>query len=327
VLDGEEAERLLNTLVYSHVYRLVYTNAIVGGGDTGDRGESAREGGGDGQAPMPPAAPTQQTQQTQARREEREAREALMLREALMPAAAARDTILAGNCSWRGERVGMAHVAAAWKLAVEAGQAHVAGVWEGMLMSVLALHTLHTALHTSNHALLPRSAAAAQQQEIETVMKLGRQVGVSSARLLEARRACGLSPHATGRVGEEGDEEHKPVHEGPCLAQDEEEGEEKQGGGQGTGEEASDQGVGGQGSGVASEALKGKRHKSSSCNSTSEPLEPDGMLGVAWERWEQIAENASVSVGEAVACAMQVQKKVDNLDAANLDAANPTCIH
>ena len=114
MLDGEEAERLLNTLVYSHVCRLVYTNAIVGGGDTGDRGERAREGAGDGQAPMPPAAPTQQTQQTQARREEREAREALMLREALMPAAAARDTILAGNWSCRGVRVGMAHVAAAF---------------------------------------------------------------------------------------------------------------------------------------------------------------------------------------------------------------------
>jgi hypothetical protein len=68
---------------------------------------------------------------------------------------------------------------------------------------------------------------------------------------------------------------------------------------------------------VGSEALKGNRHKSNCCNSTSEPLEPDGILGVAWERWEQIAENASVSVGEAVACARQVQNKVDNLDAAN----------
>jgi len=206
----------------------------------------------------------------------------------------------------------MAHVAAVWKLAVEAGHAHVGGVWEGMLMSVLALHA-------SNQALLPRSAAAAQQQEqeIETVMKLGRQVGVCSARVCQASRANALTPPPTARLGEEGDEEHMPVHEGPFLPQVEEAGEEKQGGGQGTGEEASDQGVGGEGSGVRSEALKGN-----SCNRhPSEPLEPEGILGVAWERWEQIAENASVSVGEAVACAMEVQKKVDKLD-----SANPTSI-
>jgi hypothetical protein len=276
----------------------------VGGGDTGDRGDKGdRAAVGGGEASLPAAAVTEETLQTQASLEERQPLP-------LMPAAAARDTILAGNWSCRGVRVGMAHVAAVWKLAVEAGQAHVAGVWEAMLMSVLALHN-------SNHALLPRSAAAAQQQEIETVMMLGRQVGVSSARVWEARRANALTPPATGSLGEEGDEEHMPVHEGPFFAQDEEEGEEKQRGGQGTGEEASDQGVGGEGSGVGSEALKGNRH-----NSTSEPLEPDGILGVAWERWEQIAENASVSVGEAVACAMQVQKKVDNLD-----AANPTSIH
>ena len=35
----------------------------------------------------------------------------------------------------------------------------------------------------------------------------------------------------------------------------------------------------------------------------------EGMLGVQWERWEQVAANASVTVSEAVSCGFHVKNK------------------